>query len=167
NSYIGAVHELSGILSSDFSKALSSVHKSLTEVSKTQLKTISNDTLDRLTELVESLKKEKHSYLFQLQGLGRTIQVLWKLMETPTDERRRFDKLSSLLSVQADDALGKGCLGLDIAEDEVKSLLTALLIVKMLIWVKVSCISADASKVYFTAGMKKRSIDAYEVIKPY
>ncbi|KAL0671466.1 hypothetical protein Bca4012_034170 [Brassica carinata] len=83
-------------------------------------------------------------------------------METPTDERRRFDKLSSLLSVQADDALGKGCLGLDIAEDEVKSLLTALLIVKMLIWVKVSCISADASKVYFTAGMKKRSIDAYE-----
>ncbi|KAF2565279.1 hypothetical protein F2Q70_00028555 [Brassica cretica] len=118
NSYIGAVHELSGILSSDFSKALSSVHKSCTE----------------------------------LQGLGRTMQVLWKLMETPTDERRRFDKLSSLLSVQADDALGKGCLGLDI---------------KMLIWVKVSCISADASKVYFTAGMKKRSIDAYEVIKPY
>ncbi|CAN7062404.1 unnamed protein product [Brassica rapa subsp. trilocularis] len=38
---------------------------------------------------------------------------------------------------------------------------------KVMIWVKVSCISADASKVYFTAGMKKsRSRDAYEVIRP-
>ncbi|KAG2285345.1 hypothetical protein Bca52824_044949 [Brassica carinata] len=38
---------------------------------------------------------------------------------------------------------------------------------KVMIWVKVSCISADVSKVYFTAGMKKsRSRDAYEVIRP-
>ncbi|KAL1193656.1 hypothetical protein V5N11_017550 [Cardamine amara subsp. amara] len=38
---------------------------------------------------------------------------------------------------------------------------------KVMIWVKVTCISADTSKVYFTAGMKKsRSRDAYEVIRP-
>ncbi|WZY92061.1 hypothetical protein YC2023_064390 [Brassica napus] len=37
---------------------------------------------------------------------------------------------------------------------------------KLMIWVKVTCISADPSKVYFTAGMKKsRSRDAYEVIR--
>nr|AAO44063.1 At5g01610 [Arabidopsis thaliana]BAE99748.1 hypothetical protein [Arabidopsis thaliana] len=35
---------------------------------------------------------------------------------------------------------------------------------KVMIWVKVTSISTDASKVYFTAGMKKsRSRDAYEV----
>nr|VDD15492.1 unnamed protein product [Brassica oleracea] len=122
NSYISAVHELSEILSFDFSKALSNnVHKSLTGASKS----ISNDTLARLTELVESLRKEKRQRLLKLQGLGRTMQELWSLMETTTDERRRFDNLSVLLSVQADDALGKGCLGLDIvreAEDEVKRL---------------------------------------------
>ncbi|CAF1868817.1 unnamed protein product [Brassica napus] len=121
NSYISAVHELSEILSFDFSKALGNVHKSLTGASKS----ISNDTLARLTELVESLKKEKRQRLLKLQGLGRTMQELWSLMETTTDERRRFDNLSVLLSVQADDALGKGCLGLDIvreAEDEVKRL---------------------------------------------
>ncbi|KAG2285316.1 hypothetical protein Bca52824_044920 [Brassica carinata] len=122
NFYISAVHELSEILSFDFSKALSNVHKSLTGASKS----ISNDTLARLTELVESLKKEKLQRLLKLQGLGRTMQELWNLMETPMDERRRFDNLSGLLSVQAaDDALGKGCLGLDIvreAEDEVKRL---------------------------------------------
>lgn len=35
-------------------------------------------------------------------------------METPMDERRRFENISSLLSVQPDDALPKGCLGHDI-----------------------------------------------------
>ncbi|CAH8376541.1 unnamed protein product [Eruca vesicaria subsp. sativa] len=121
NSYISAVHELSEILSFDFSKALSNVHKSLTGASKS----ISNDTLARLAELVESLKKEKHQRLLKLQGLGRTMEELWNLMETPMDERRSFGNLSILLSVQADDTLGKGCLGLDIvreAEDEVKRL---------------------------------------------
>lgn len=46
------------------------------------------------------------------------MQELWSLMETPTDERRRFDNLSILLSVQAaDGALGKGCLGLHIVRE--------------------------------------------------
>lgn len=62
NSYISAVHELSETLSFDFSKALSNVHKSLTGVSKS----ISNDTLARLTELVESLKKEKRQRLLKV-----------------------------------------------------------------------------------------------------
>ncbi|XP_010517187.1 PREDICTED: 65-kDa microtubule-associated protein 5-like [Camelina sativa] len=125
NSYISAVHELSEIMSFDSSKALSSVHSSLTEFSKTHSKSISNDTLARLTKLVKSLKEEKHERLIKLQGLGRSMQELWNLMETPMDERRRFDHCSDLLSGPADDALKKGCLGLDIileAEDEVKRL---------------------------------------------
>ncbi|VVB12827.1 unnamed protein product [Arabis nemorensis] len=37
---------------------------------------------------------------------------------------------------------------------------------KVMIWVKVTSISADSSKVYLTAGMKKsRSRDAYEVLR--
>ena len=37
---------------------------------------------------------------------------------------------------------------------------------KVMIWVKVSCISADGGKLHFTAGMKKtRSRDAYEVLR--
>ncbi|VVB02637.1 unnamed protein product [Arabis nemorensis] len=125
NSFINAVHELSEIMSFDFSKALSNVHRSLTEFSKTHSKSISNDTLARLTELVASLKEEKHERLLKLQGLGRTMQELWSLMETPMDERSRFGHVSSLLLVPADDIKKKGCLGLDIlweAEDEVKRL---------------------------------------------
>ncbi|KAL9660214.1 hypothetical protein QQ045_025026 [Rhodiola kirilowii] len=37
---------------------------------------------------------------------------------------------------------------------------------KVMIWVKVTSISADGSKVHFTAGMKKsRSREAYEVLR--
>lgn len=37
---------------------------------------------------------------------------------------------------------------------------------KVMIWIKVTSISTDASKVYFTAGMKKgRNRDAYEVLR--
>ncbi|XP_057512897.1 uncharacterized protein At5g01610-like [Actinidia eriantha] len=37
---------------------------------------------------------------------------------------------------------------------------------KVMIWVKVSCISADGGKLHFTAGMKKtRSRNAYEVLR--
>ena len=37
---------------------------------------------------------------------------------------------------------------------------------KVMIWVKVTSISADSSKVYFTAGVKKsRNRDAYEVLR--
>jgi len=37
---------------------------------------------------------------------------------------------------------------------------------KVMIWVKVTCISSDGSKLHFTAGMKKtRSREAYEVLR--
>src|SRR5262249_30734756 len=37
---------------------------------------------------------------------------------------------------------------------------------KIMIWVKVTCITSDGSKLHFTAGMKKtRSRQAYEVLR--
>ncbi|KAL0643092.1 hypothetical protein Bca4012_041382 [Brassica carinata] len=125
NSYISAIHDLSEAMAFDFSEALSHVHKSLTDSSMADTKSISDDTLAGLAELTESLKNEKLQKLLRVQDLGRTLQDLWNRMETPMDERRRFENISSLLSVQPDDALPKGCLGHDIfpeAEDEVKRL---------------------------------------------
>ncbi|KAL3830219.1 hypothetical protein ACJIZ3_019021 [Penstemon smallii] len=37
---------------------------------------------------------------------------------------------------------------------------------KVIVWIKVSCIQSDNSKLYFTAGMKKsRNRDAYDVLR--
>ena len=86
NSYISAVHELSEILSFDFSKALSNVHKSLTGASKS----ISNDTLARLTELVESLRKEKRQRLLKVSKERILSQLFGKLVGIDTFERFLF-----------------------------------------------------------------------------
>lgn len=51
------------------------------------------------------------------------MQELWNLMETPMDERSRFDHVSSLLLVPADDVMKKGCLGLDIIREVMQSYL--------------------------------------------
>lgn len=45
------------------------------------------------------------------------MQELWNLMETPMHERRTFDHCSSLLSGPPDEAMKKGCLGLDIIRE--------------------------------------------------
>ena len=83
NYYINAVQELSEIMSFDFSKALSNVHSSLTECSKTHSKSISNDTLARLMELVESLKKEKHERLLKVTFFLFSISLLtgWNISQ--------------------------------------------------------------------------------------
>lgn len=51
------------------------------------------------------------------------MQELWNLMETPMDERSRFDHVSSLLLVPADDIKKKRCLGLDIVREVMRSYL--------------------------------------------
>jgi protein regulator of cytokinesis 1 len=63
NSHINTVHELSAVMSIDFSKTLNEVHPSLSDPSGSQLKSISNDTLARLTGVVHSLKQEKQQRL--------------------------------------------------------------------------------------------------------
>ncbi|XP_010530467.1 PREDICTED: 65-kDa microtubule-associated protein 5 [Tarenaya hassleriana] len=115
NAYISSIHDLSVVMSFDFSKAVSDVHVSLADFAKINSRSISNDTLARLTNLLESLKQEKQKRLQKIKGLGETMQELWNLMDTPLDERRGFDHVTRFTSAD-DDILEKGCLGLDVME---------------------------------------------------
>ncbi|XP_062174627.1 65-kDa microtubule-associated protein 5 isoform X1 [Alnus glutinosa] len=116
NSHINTVHELSAVMSIDFSKTLNEVHPSLSDPSGSQLKSISNGTLARLTGVVHSLKQEKQQRLQKLQGLGRTLIELWNLMDTPVDEQKGFEHVTSLISSSLDEVSSQGCLALDVIE---------------------------------------------------
>ncbi|XP_059429033.1 65-kDa microtubule-associated protein 5 isoform X1 [Corylus avellana] len=116
NSHINTVHELSAVMSIDFSKTLNDVHPSLSDPSGSQLKSISNDTLARLTGVVHSLKQEKQQRLQKLQGLGRTLIELWNLMDTPVDEQKGFEHVTSLISSSLNEVSSQGCLALDVIE---------------------------------------------------
>lgn len=116
NNHLNSIRELSIVLSHDTNKTLAEVHPSLTDPANGQTKSISNDTLARLTDVVNSLNQEKQQRLQKLQELGRTLLDLWNLMETPADERKRFDHIAWLISSSVDEISMQGCLALDVIE---------------------------------------------------
>ncbi|KAF7836261.1 65-kDa microtubule-associated protein 5 [Senna tora] len=116
NSHISTIHELSMVMAIDFLKTLNGIHPSLVDSSMSTLKSISNDTLARLTEVIHSLKQEKQQRLKKLQELASSIVELWDLMETPVEERKDFSHVISLISLSVDEVSKHGCLSVDIIE---------------------------------------------------
>ncbi|XP_022764685.1 65-kDa microtubule-associated protein 5 isoform X2 [Durio zibethinus] len=116
NSHINMIHELSVVMSFDFLKTVSDIHLSLIDPANGQSKSISNDTLAKLTGMVYSLQQEKQKRLQKLQCLGSTLMELWNLLDSPADEQKRFEHVTSLISRSVDEVSRQGCLGLDIIE---------------------------------------------------
>lgn len=52
--------------------------------------------------------------ILQLQDLCHKLTDLWNLMDTPSDERKRFDHVTSLISFSVDEVSGQGCLALEV-----------------------------------------------------
>ncbi|MBA0813568.1 hypothetical protein Gohar_027405, partial [Gossypium harknessii] len=63
DSHISMIHELSVVMSFDFLKTVSGIHSSLIDPANGQSKSISNDTLAKLTGVVNSLQQEKQKRL--------------------------------------------------------------------------------------------------------
>ncbi|XP_068663555.1 65-kDa microtubule-associated protein 5 [Aristolochia californica] len=125
NSYVKLIHELTSMMSMDFTKLLTEVHPSLTDSSDGQSKSISNETLAALVGLVRSLTQEKKERLQKIQDLGSTLMELWNLMNTPLDEQSHFYHVTIMISTSIEEVSGQGCLASDIiekAEAEVKRL---------------------------------------------
>ncbi|CAI0421068.1 unnamed protein product [Linum tenue] len=114
SSSIGKIHELSVVMSIDFSSTVADIHPSLSD--HTQSMSISNDTLARLTSVIQSLRQEKLDRLCKLQDLGKTLMGLWDLMDTNVEEQGKFDHVTSLVSSSLDEVSIKGCLALEVIE---------------------------------------------------
>ncbi|KAK9156591.1 hypothetical protein Scep_003165 [Stephania cephalantha] len=117
SSHVRSIYELSDVLSADFSETMNEIHPSLCSSStNSQLKSISNVTISRLDQAVNSLKHEKEQRLRKLQDLGSTLIELWNLLDTPADERKRFDHVTTLISAPVNEVTKRGSLALDIIE---------------------------------------------------
>ncbi|XP_021896804.1 65-kDa microtubule-associated protein 5-like [Carica papaya] len=97
-------------------QTVSDIHPSMTDPANGQSKSISNDTLAKLTRVIDSLRQEKQKRLLKLQGLGRMLIDQWDLMDTPVDERNKFDHVTSLIACTVDEVSKQGCLAIDIIE---------------------------------------------------
>ncbi|CAN1814541.1 65-kDa microtubule-associated protein 5 [Linum perenne] len=114
SSSIAKIHELSVIMSMDFSKTVADIHPCLND--HAQPKSISNDTLARLTNVIQSLKQEKQERLHKLHDIGKKLVELWDLMDTNMEEQQKFDHVTSLISSSVDEATKQGSLALEVIE---------------------------------------------------
>ncbi|PQQ06238.1 65-kDa microtubule-associated protein 5-like [Prunus yedoensis var. nudiflora] len=76
DAHVNTIHELSVVMSIDFSKTVNEVHPSLSDHSSAHSKSISNDTLARLTALTNSLKQEKQQRLQKAEVEVERLNIL-------------------------------------------------------------------------------------------
>ncbi|KAH9322179.1 hypothetical protein KI387_016818, partial [Taxus chinensis] len=114
--YVSTVHDLCAVLGIDFFNIVTEVHPTLSDSVSIQSKSISNDTLAKLANTVQSLKEEKKQRLQKLQELVTSLTELWNLMDTPMDEQRLFDHVTCNISASVDEVTVPGALAIDIIE---------------------------------------------------
>ncbi|KAI3445184.1 hypothetical protein Pfo_001849 [Paulownia fortunei] len=116
SSHMSAIHGLSVVMSLDFNKIMAEIHPSFVDAVAGQSKSISNETLARLTSEMNFLKQEKQQRLLKVQDLGRTLVELWSLMDMLIEEQTRFDHVTRLITSTADEVLSPGSLSVDVIE---------------------------------------------------
>lgn len=114
--FVKSVQDLCAILGKDFLGTITEVHPSLNLSIDVQSKSISNETLNKVFKLVETLKEDKRVRLQKLQGLAAKLIDLWDLMDAPMEERTLFSHVTCSISSVVDDVIAPGALALDKIE---------------------------------------------------
>ncbi|EFJ35080.1 hypothetical protein SELMODRAFT_21497, partial [Selaginella moellendorffii] len=112
--YVNSVHDLCAELGLEFFKIITEVHPSLDDSHSVQSRSITNETLDRLANTIQSLEEEKKRRIKKLQELGTKLVDLWNLMETPKEEQQLFRHLTC--NVASSECV-PGSLAFDIIEE--------------------------------------------------
>lgn len=95
--YVNEVHTLCGVLGLDFGQTVSDVHPSLHGTSLEQSTNISNSTLEGLEHAILKLKAERKARILKLKNIGASLLELWKLMDTPKEDKSDFLRITSFL----------------------------------------------------------------------
>ncbi|CAL9076812.1 unnamed protein product [Musa acuminata var. zebrina] len=114
--FVSTVHDLCAVLGLDFFSTVTEVHPSLNDSVSVQSKSISNDTLSKLSGMVMVLKEDKKMRLKKLQELAAQLTDLWNLMDTPMEEQSQFSHVTSNMSATVDEVTVPGALALDLIE---------------------------------------------------
>ncbi|KAL3676137.1 hypothetical protein R1sor_026085 [Riccia sorocarpa] len=114
--YVNVVHELCAVLGLDFYKTITEVDPSLDDSTGGQLKSINNETLERLRKSIQVLQEEKKQRIQKLQDLGTAMLELWNLMDTPADEQQMFQHITCNIAASEYEVTAAGALSLEVIE---------------------------------------------------
>ncbi|WOL05921.1 65-kDa microtubule-associated protein 3-like [Canna indica] len=132
--YLSALNALCSILGVDFIATIREIHPSLdgSEISKS----VSNATIESLAAAIRRLREikiermqkvipqnenvfrfcyslETDVYVWQLQDLASTMLELWNLMDTPIEEQRLFQNVTSNIAASEEEITEPDTLSLD------------------------------------------------------
>uniref|UniRef100_M8B9Y9 65-kDa microtubule-associated protein 1 n=1 Tax=Aegilops tauschii TaxID=37682 RepID=M8B9Y9_AEGTA len=123
--FVSSVHDLCSVLGMDFLATVTEVHPSLIDSVGAHSKSVSDETISRLSKMVTELKEEKVKRLGKIQALASQLTDLWNLMDATVEERQLFDHVTCNMSSTLDRVTVPGALALDVidqAEHEVERL---------------------------------------------
>lgn len=114
--YINEVHPLCGVLGIDFGKTVNEVHPSLHQNGVEKSRNISNSTLEGLARTISNLKAERKSRIYKMRETMESLCQLWKLMDSPEEEKRQFNKVMNILILPEEGITSLGILSEETIE---------------------------------------------------
>ncbi|XP_011024708.1 PREDICTED: 65-kDa microtubule-associated protein 6-like isoform X1 [Populus euphratica] len=114
--YVNEVHSLCGVLGLDFGKTVSGVHPSLHGTQQEQSTNISNSTLEGLEQAIRMLKLERKARMQKLKDVAASLFELWNLMDSPTEEKNKFSRITSVLGFAESEIIEPGVLSAEIIQ---------------------------------------------------
>ncbi|CAL9100732.1 unnamed protein product, partial [Musa acuminata var. zebrina] len=91
--HLSTLNALCSVLGIDFKETVTEIHPSLDESEVP--KSVSNATIERLSIAIGRLREIKVERMQKLQDLASTMLELWNLMDTPIEEQRLFQNVTS------------------------------------------------------------------------
>ncbi|RCV22412.1 hypothetical protein SEVIR_4G228400v4 [Setaria viridis] len=113
---VSSVHDLCSVLGMNFVGTVTEVHPSLDDSVGVQSKSISDETLSKLSKMVIGLQEEKSKRFAKIQALASQLSDLWNLMDARVEERQPFHHITCNMSSTLDEVTVPGALALDVIE---------------------------------------------------
>ncbi|KAJ6872652.1 65-kDa microtubule-associated protein 9-like [Populus alba x Populus x berolinensis] len=121
--HVEGLKSICGVLGMDFKQTIHDIHPSLDD--SQGVKDLTDDTIKKLTAEIQRLREVKIQRMQKLRVLATTLVELWNLMDTPMEEQRMFDNVTSKIAASESEISEPKTLSMDFinhVEEEVSRL---------------------------------------------
>ncbi|EOY22966.1 Microtubule associated protein family protein isoform 4 [Theobroma cacao] len=109
--HLHMLNSLCSVMGMDFKLTVSEVHPSLGD--SDGLRSISNNTIEKLAIAIKKLREVKIQRMQRLQDLATTMLELWNLMDTPIEEQQMFQNVTCNIAASEHEITEPNTLSVD------------------------------------------------------
>ncbi|CAH1412125.1 unnamed protein product [Lactuca virosa] len=109
--HLTTIHSLCGVLGMDFKIKINGIHPTLENPGSK--KSITDDTMEKLSNAVCRLNEDKSKRLKKVQDLATTMVGLWNLMDISNEEQKRFQNVIRYIGASENEVTEPNALSLE------------------------------------------------------